>query len=277
MWKTLFILSFILFVNVIRCDNLNDSQSNQAEPPLEERDRTIEEELNAAADQEDLVAQQLVEDVMLEEKHFDIKLEAEIPDKAPFVEVKQEGPVPPASANNEPPPSNQFAKPRSVLKDIDHTDSTSYKEAPRQNQFAAPLPNQSAYYATPGIPQQREDAGTSGSKKHDAPAEQRASSTPKKPSMLADLASKLNRKISTDQRRRKQEQAEMLQRQQRFRVSRAHAAPVERVLEAYNDPHTDLYDVLGVRRSINDAALRKAYRASALAIHPGERTTLLTC
>jgi curved DNA-binding protein CbpA len=44
---------------------------------------------------------------------------------------------------------------------------------------------------------------------------------------------------------------------------------VERVLEVYNDPRTDLYDVLGVRRSISDAALRKAYRAKALTIHPG--------
>lgn len=55
----------------------------------------------------------------------------------------------------------------------------------------------------------------------------------------------------------------------RFKIARKYAYPVEHVIEVYDDPHTDVYDVLGVKASISDADLRKAYRAKTLLVHPG--------
>lgn len=162
-----------------------------------------------------------------------------------------------------------FSKPRSSLKEVDHSSPTSYKEGARQRQYAAPAPNQGAYYATPGTPGPKPDSSHTEKRAHSTSATQGVSGT-KKTSLLADLATKLNKRISLDQSRRRQEEKARLQRQRRFSISREYAAPVERVLEAYNDPHTNLYDVLGVRRDISDAALRKAYRSQALDIHPGK-------
>jgi len=56
----------------------------------------------------------------------------------------------------------------------------------------------------------------------------------------------------------------------RFKISRKYAYPVEHVIEVYDDPNTDVYDVLGVKASISDAELRKAYRAKTLLVHPGK-------
>eukprot|EP01032_Pedospumella_encystans_P007813 gene7813-9321_t len=54
----------------------------------------------------------------------------------------------------------------------------------------------------------------------------------------------------------------------RFKFARKHAYPVEHVIAVYDDPNTDVYDVLGVKASISDAELRKAYRAKTLLVHP---------
>jgi hypothetical protein len=161
-----------------------------------------------------------------------------------------------------------FARPRTSLKDVPQQDPATYKEAPRQRAYTAPAPNQGSYYGTQGSVNDDSHADTKLKQPSTASdgSEKRGSGPAPK---LTDIANMLNRKVSLDQRKQKQEAAARLQRQQRFSISRSLAAPVERVLEVYNDPRTDLYDVLGVRRSISDAALRKAYRAKALAIHPG--------
>ena len=55
----------------------------------------------------------------------------------------------------------------------------------------------------------------------------------------------------------------------RYRVGRRHAAPVEHILCTYSDATTDLYDVLRVTASSDDALIKRAYRSLALAVHPG--------
>lgn len=56
----------------------------------------------------------------------------------------------------------------------------------------------------------------------------------------------------------------------RYRVARRHAAPVEHILYTYSDARTDLYDVLRVTASSDDALIKRAYRSLALAVHPGQ-------
>jgi hypothetical protein len=205
----------------------------------------------------------VVHDVLSEDAHFEPAPIAE-EDRAGSIvqdagyERKVAGAVPELH-NAETMPAGPFAKPLSSLKNAELPDTASYKEPARKSQYSTPTPNSAAYYAT-------QDASKDSMSGSDGDG---ASAPAKKRSLLSDLAVKLNKRISLDKNRQKQEDRARQQRQKRFSISREYAAPVERVIEAYNDPQTTLYDVLGVRRGISDAALRKAYRAKALDIHPG--------
>jgi curved DNA-binding protein CbpA len=53
-----------------------------------------------------------------------------------------------------------------------------------------------------------------------------------------------------------------------MRLPRPVAAPVERVVSAYASDSTDLYDVLGVSRDADEIAVKAAFRAVALTVHP---------
>lgn len=84
-----------------------------------------------------------------------------------------------------------------------------------------------------------------------------------------DLEDRLQRELRQSRKMSEREVAENSARASRFRVARRHAYPVEHVLEVYNDPSTDLYDVLGVKHTIAPSELSKVYRSRAREVHPG--------
>lgn len=64
-------------------------------------------------------------------------------------------------------------------------------------------------------------------------------------------------------------EAEKQQRWRRAEVPRRYARPVERAIAVYEDPRTNLYNVLDLRMKASDEAIRKRYRELAIALHPG--------
>jgi hypothetical protein len=88
-----------------------------------------------------------------------------------------------------------------------------------------------------------------------------------------EIENKLNEKITTqimqDLEEKKTLEIERIERYKRFSISRKYAKPVEKILNIYNNPHTDLYMVLNVKRDVSDAVLKKNYRLIAMNIHPG--------
>lgn len=85
-----------------------------------------------------------------------------------------------------------------------------------------------------------------------------------------DLEDRLYRELRQSRKVADTELAENTARTSRFRIARKHAYPVEHVLEVYNDPNTNLYDVLGVRDTISDSELSKVYRSRTKDVHPGK-------
>lgn len=84
-----------------------------------------------------------------------------------------------------------------------------------------------------------------------------------------DLEDKLAKELNQNTKQTARKSADSIARAARFSISRKYAYPVEHTIEVYNNPSTDLYDVLGVKASISDADLRKVYRARVLEVHPG--------
>lgn len=92
-------------------------------------------------------------------------------------------------------------------------------------------------------------------------------------SLFLDLENRLSERVRVNVAYAEHQSAERsrarARRHERARLPRRIAAPVEEILRIYDDVHTDLYDVLGVKRNIDEATLKKKYRAKALAVHPG--------
>ena len=76
-------------------------------------------------------------------------------------------------------------------------------------------------------------------------------------------------KMSEQDDRKAEQTKEQQQRRLRAKIPRSFARPVEQVLGVYNDASTNLYNVLGVGRTADEVALKKAYRNLALVLHPG--------
>ena len=85
----------------------------------------------------------------------------------------------------------------------------------------------------------------------------------------AKLSPDMRSKAATAQRIRAEQIQEQADRRARASVARKYARPVEKVLSVYNSQYTDLFDVLQVRKHVNDVTLKKAYRRLALMVHPG--------
>lgn len=64
--------------------------------------------------------------------------------------------------------------------------------------------------------------------------------------------------------------AEKLQRQMRYKMSRKFAKPVEDVLEIYNAVDVDFYKLLDVKKQWDENKIKKQYRMKALIVHPGK-------
>lgn len=90
-----------------------------------------------------------------------------------------------------------------------------------------------------------------------------------------DLEDRLHLELRQSRRMSDKDVAENTARASRFRIARKHAYPVEHILEVYNDPGTNLYDVLGVRDTISDSELSKVYRSRAREVHPGTYTSVV--
>lgn len=85
----------------------------------------------------------------------------------------------------------------------------------------------------------------------------------------AMLSPEMRNNAAAAQRIRAEQIKEDADRRARASVARKFARPVEKVISLYNSQKTDLFDVLQVGKSANDATLKKAYRRLALMVHPG--------
>jgi hypothetical protein len=89
-------------------------------------------------------------------------------------------------------------------------------------------------------------------------------------SLESQLDPSLRALLSQDTIRRDELKGEQLETYKRYRVARKYARPVERTIAIYDDPQTDLYDVIGVSRSADDAEIKKAQRNLKKLLHPGD-------
>lgn len=85
----------------------------------------------------------------------------------------------------------------------------------------------------------------------------------------AKLTPEMRRQAAADSEARAQLEQQRSDRRVRAAISRRHARPVEKVLHTYNSQSTNLYDVLRVGMGVEEVRLKKAYRALALEVHPG--------
>ena len=85
----------------------------------------------------------------------------------------------------------------------------------------------------------------------------------------AKLTPEMRRQAAADSEARTQLEQMRSDRRVRAAISRRHARPVEKVLNTYNSQSTNLYDVLRVSMGVEEGSLKKAYRALALTVHPG--------
>jgi len=90
-----------------------------------------------------------------------------------------------------------------------------------------------------------------------------------------DLEDRLHFELRQSRKMTDRDIAENTARASRFKIARKHAYPVEHILEIYNDPNTNLYDVLGVKDKATDSELSKVYRSRAREVHPGMQSSTL--